>query len=112
MNHQTLEEFRRKLLGRRLSLLQRRQRALTDEQELLAVREPDWEDTAAAVTAASVLESLSERERHDLARIQASLDRIERGNYGECVVCGRAIERNRLRVLPDTDRCSGCAPAH
>ena len=112
MNYEMLEGFRRRLLGSRLSLLERRKRVLNEEQELLAVQEPDWEDTAAAVTAASVLASLGERERRDLARVQASLDRIERGSYGECTACGGAIERDRLRVLPDTDRCSGCAPAN
>jgi DnaK suppressor protein len=110
MNYQTTERFRRRLLGLRLALLERRQRALADEQELLALREPDWEDAAAAVTAASVLESLGETERRALSRIQASLARMERGNYGECAVCGGAIGEERLRAVPDTDRCVGCAP--
>ena len=112
MNYEMLEGFRRRLLGRQLSLLERRKRALTEEQELLAVQEPDWEDTAAAVTAASVLEGLGERERLALARVQASLERIERGTYGECAVCGDVIEDARLRAVPDTDRCAGCAPPH
>ena len=112
MDHETLERFRRRLMGRRLSLLQRRQQALTAEQELLAVREPDWEDAAAASTTASVLESLSEEERRALARVEASLERIERGKYDECAVCGGTIEEERLRAVPDTDRCGGCAPAH
>jgi len=107
----TLEIFRRRLLGRRFSVLQRRQRALADEQELLAEHEPDWEDVAAAQTAATVLESLSETERVSLGRIQAALDRIERGTYGYCAVCGSIIDEERLRSVPETDRCGGCAAA-
>jgi len=112
MNYQVLEGFRRKLLGRRLSLLQRRRRVLTEEQELLTVREPDWEDTAATVTAASILASIGESERRALARIQASLERMERGRYGECASCGETIEEERLQAVPDTDRCAGCAALH
>ena len=52
MDTQTLEQFRRTLLGRRSTLLQGWRQAQADENELLAEREPDWEDAAAAVTAA------------------------------------------------------------
>jgi DnaK suppressor protein len=76
---------------------------------LLAEREPDWEDAAALGTAASVLAGLNERNRRALARIQSSLARIERGTYGDCVVCHEAIDDGRLRAVPDTDRCGRCA---
>lgn len=109
MDHESLEEFRRKLLGRKTALLQRRQQALADEDNLLAEREPDWEDAAAAVSAATVLDSISESERRALGRIQASLERMERGNYDECAICRGAIDRQRLRAVPDTDRCGRCA---
>ena len=109
MLHDTLETFRRRLLHRRSSLLQRRNITLTEEQELLAEREADWEDVAAVESAATVLESLSETERQALAHIQTALDRIERGTYGHCAVCRGAIDEERLRAVPETDRCSACA---
>lgn len=112
MDYQTLEGFRRKLLDQRVSLLRRRRQVLADENALLAEREPDWEDAAALETAASFLEGLGERERTALARIDASLARIERGTYEECAACRGAIEEERLRAIPDTDRCAGCAAAH
>ena len=109
MHHEPLEQFRRRLLGRKYSLLERRQRISAGEQALLAEREPDWEDAAAAETAVSALESLSERERSELARIQAALERIERGTYDECAACRRPIDEERLRAVPETDRCGACA---
>jgi DnaK suppressor protein len=112
MHFEILEEFRRQLLNRRRSLLRRRERVLADEQQLLAEREPDWEDTATAATAASVLASVGEEERLALARIAASLERMERGRYGECAACGEVIDVARLRAVPDTDRCARCAAAH
>lgn len=109
MNHDTLEQFRRTLLDRRTSLLRRWRQALSDANELLVEREPDWQDAAAAVTAASVLDTIGERGRRALARIQFSLTRIERDHYDECVVCHGEIDEERLRAVPDTDRCGRCA---
>jgi RNA polymerase-binding transcription factor DksA len=56
--------------------------------------------------------ALSETERAALARIQASLDRIERGTYGYCAACRATIDEERLRAVPETDRCGACAAAH
>lgn len=112
MNYDRLEQFRRRLLHKRLSLLNRRRHAQLAEQELLAEREPDWEDAAALETAASLLEGLSESERLALARVQASLDRMADGSYGECTICHCPIDEDRLRALPDADRCAACAPPH
>lgn len=109
MDYQTLEGFRRKLLGRRISLLERRQQALADEETLLAEREPDWEDAAAAQSAATVLEGVGEAERGALMRIQSALARIERGTYGECARCHGAISQQRLSAVLDTELCERCA---
>jgi DnaK suppressor protein len=111
MNLSTLEQFRRNLIARRATLLQRWRQSLSDEKELLAEREVDWQDAATARAAAAVLESIGERERRALARIQSSLARIEHGTYDECAICHGPIDEERLRVLPDTDRCVACAPA-
>jgi len=110
MNRQTLETFRRTLLDRRTSLVARWRQALSDENELLAVREPDWQDAAAAQSAIVVLDSIGDQERRALERIQSSLARIERGGYGECVACHGTIDEQRLRAIPETDRCVVCAP--
>lgn len=109
MDYERLERFRRRLLGLRIALLRRRGQALADEQGLMTEREIDWPDAAANETAATVLESLSETERKALDRINASLERMERGSYGECAVCREPIDEGRLQALPDTDRCVRCA---
>jgi RNA polymerase-binding protein DksA len=110
MNYDTTQWFRRQLLADRSALLQRWRQALSDENELLAEREADWEDTATARSGAFVLEQIGQHERHTLARIQSSLARLERGTYDECIACHGPIELERLRVLPYADRCVGCAP--
>jgi DnaK suppressor protein len=112
MDQQTIETLRRTLIDRGGTLLRRHQRELVDERQLHEEREADWEDLAADQTAASLLASLSETETVALARIHASLRRIELGTYGECVVCHGPIDEERLRAVPEADRCGGCTNAH
>ena len=49
----------------------------------------------------------SEAAMHD-RRVQAALDRLERGTFGLCVTCMRPIERKRLDGAPFTERCARC----
>jgi RNA polymerase-binding transcription factor DksA len=49
--------------------------------------------------------------RHHLESIAAcnqALERINRGRFGRCRVCGEAIELNRLRADPLVDTCLSC----
>lgn len=40
-----------------------------------------------------------------LARIDAAIARIEKGDYGRCLACGQPIPEERLEILPDTPYC-------
>jgi len=40
-----------------------------------------------------------------LEEIDAALDRIDRGEYGVCQVCGREISEERLEAVPATRFC-------
>lgn len=37
--------------------------------------------------------------------VKAALDRIEKGNYGTCHICGKAIEEDRLEANPAATTC-------
>jgi|KBSMisStandDraft_5_1062788.scaffolds.fasta_scaffold3883144_1 RNA polymerase-binding transcription factor DksA len=111
MTSRTLEQLRRNLLAQRAGLLERWRQLLSDESEILdATDAPDSTDAAAASTAETIVDAIGAQARGALARIQSSLARIERGTYDECVACHRRIDEERLRAVPDTDRCGGCAP--
>lgn len=110
MRYDDLESFRRRLLGRRRTLLRLREHALEMERDLTAEVEPDWEDVATIHTALGTLETLRETERRGLQRIDDSLARMGRGAYGSCASCHEPIDEQRLRAVPDTDRCARCAP--
>ena len=49
-------------------------------------------------------ERLAER----INRLSIALDRLAAGTYGECDVCGGAIEPARLDAIPDATRCLAC----
>jgi DnaK suppressor protein len=49
-------------------------------------------------------ERLAER----INRLTVALERFEAGTYGECEVCGGAIEPARLNAIPDATRCLQC----
>jgi RNA polymerase-binding transcription factor DksA len=55
------------------------------------------------------METVGESERAALSRIAIALERIERGTYDVCTFCGRRIDEARLRAVPETNRCAGCA---
>jgi RNA polymerase-binding protein DksA len=40
--------------------------------------------------------------------INEAIERIDKGTYGLCVDCKRAIPRKRLEVLPFAKRCLAC----
>lgn len=49
------------------------------------------------------------RRKAELQRIEASLKRIESGDYGYCVTCGEQIPLRRLELDPTLPTCVDCA---
>jgi DnaK suppressor protein len=52
---------------------------------------------------------LLENRREMLEQVTAALDRLDRGEFGRCTSCGRAIAAERLAALPYTPHCVACA---
>jgi DnaK suppressor protein len=103
-----IDEARRALLARRETLLRLSTSHRTDENELLAEREPDWEDLAAEVRDARVLGRLADGERRELHKIDSALARMRDGRWGICEECGRLIPDARLHARPESSRCLPC----
>ena len=53
--------------------------------------------------------SLMESEEGTLDQIEASLERIEDGSYGQCEECGMKIPKTRLTAIPYANLCVKCA---
>ena len=95
------------LLARRDELLGNLERI---EDQLDDPVPKDWEDAASERQGDEVLSALGHSDQAEIRRIDAALARIEAGEYGECVQCGKQIAEKRLQLLPDTPFCANCAP--
>lgn len=94
---------RRRELVRELGVLEEDLRALAAP----AVR--DREERGQEAARARLLDRVDEHTRRRLAEIDEALARIERGEYGTCSRCGRAIAGERLAALPEVGDCGPCA---
>lgn len=54
------------------------------------------------------LRALEQRLEARLQSINLALQKIKRGTYGLCEKCGREIEIERLKTLPDAKTCKHC----
>jgi DnaK suppressor protein len=53
--------------------------------------------------------SLMQTEEETLDLVEASLERIEEGTYGQCEECGVKIPKTRLNAIPYASLCVRCA---
>jgi DnaK suppressor protein len=88
------------------------------EQELDGIRESaqgantDDEHDPEGATIAFEREhtaALIAQAREHLAAIDAALDRLAGGRYGQCASCGQPIAPERLAARPTATTCIGCA---
>jgi DnaK suppressor protein len=104
-----LEEFASMLRRKRNALLQAGAPTIADVPAITAERQSELEESAQNEGITRVLSHLRERDRQTIREIDAALDRIAAGVYGECVLCENEIGVNRLRALPMTTFCIECA---
>jgi RNA polymerase-binding transcription factor DksA len=55
--------------------------------------------------------ALRESAEAKIRSIKLALERLDQGKYGVCQVCGKAIDPDRLEILPHTTFCVRCAQA-
>jgi DnaK suppressor protein len=103
-----LERFRKILLEQRSQILSRARQMLVGEVYIDSDDFPDEIDTAVSESNLSLTGRMRERERGLLNKIEKSLEKIERGGYGECESCGEEIGLERLRARPVAEFCIAC----
>jgi RNA polymerase-binding transcription factor DksA len=106
-NEKFLDEMRRKLLKERAKYLHSAEEYQAEAESLLATREPGDvqfdEEGGEGATVAVERErdlALSSQARHTVGQIDAALERIENGTYGNCITSGAPIPIARLRAIP------------
>lgn len=61
-----------------------------------------------ALQAQQMAQETARRRQVQLQRIDSALQRVESGEYGDCLICGEDIGTGRLQFDPATTRCIGC----
>jgi DnaK suppressor protein len=102
------DQLRTELIDR-LTEIYRHVRADISAITVGAAVEPDASDEAeeGAIDELRALDaSLEDRERHLAHSIEDALRRMQSGDFGICIDCGREIPFERLRAVPWTLRCA------
>lgn len=104
--------FQKQLLAQRANLLEQLaglRGGTVGRAEASAEHFGHPEDSEAQVNSARDLEfALDERETAELRLLDAALDRIKAGTYGQCTDCGVDIPAARLHAAPAASRCLAC----
>ena len=107
MKSDELARFRTTIASRRAELqatVSRIQQELRRGETVQA----DSGDQAAASYDKNALHQEAEQASRQLRLLDDSLGRIDRGDYGECLMCGREIAITRLKAIPWARYCVGC----
>ncbi|MFE1959256.1 TraR/DksA family transcriptional regulator [Streptomyces sp. NPDC059479] len=85
---------------------------IVEANALVAVDdEHDPEGSSTAFERAHVAALLAQA-KDRLTDLDRALERLERGDYGRCEVCGEPIPAERLEVRPAATTCVPCAATH
>ena len=108
MDKRRVKMYRDRLLERRESLFSQVTEAemSSRERDLEATQDPA--DMAANAYTKELLISMSANDRRLLELIDEALQRVEAGEYGECVNCGESVQEKRLDAVPWARYCVKC----
>ena len=107
--------FKSRLLQERQQLLQRiaaQRGGQVSRVDMAAEHDVRASDARAQATTEINEEfAMNEHETAELAAIDAALERLAQGLYGQCEDCGVAISEARLNAYPSALRCVSCQSA-
>ena len=85
------------------------ERTMDIEKTVSSAGNPDWEDNAIESEDDDVLMKIGNMTENEIHEIKLAISRIDAGDYGLCVECGKKIAKERLEALPFATTCIACA---
>lgn len=82
-----------------------------EDKKNLDILEPEVGDSIDQATQSldkEILFELSDNERKILRDVDAALRKMDKGTYGYCEHCKKAIEKKRIKALPSARYCMTC----
>lgn len=96
------------LVEKRERLLAGMRRELAMQKERADSKAADEVDKATDAYDEDLSFEIATANDQELQDIQVALEKIEKGTYGECEVCGCGISPSRLKILPSATTCVSC----
>lgn len=103
-----LKEIQADLISRKQKILDAAKTQLQSDLGLEREELADENDLASSEYLLSFELRLRDREKVLLRKIEEALERIDKGEYGICDVCGEEISAGRLKARPVTTMCIRC----
>lgn len=69
----------------------------------------DFSEQVAETENDQVVDALGNATLDEISHVREAISRLDSGTYGLCVVCGKAIGKERLEAIPYTVKCIQCA---
>jgi DnaK suppressor protein len=101
-----IQQIKQNLINQRDALLREAEETLNSLPG--EINFPDMGDQATAETDRNFILRLRDRERMLLKKIEETIERIDRNDYGICEECGSEIGIKRLEARPVTTLCIDC----
>ncbi len=101
-------EIKNFLMEKRERLLAGMRRELALQKERAESKAADEVDKATDAYDEDLSFEIATANDQELQDIQTALEKIEKGTYGECEICGCAISPSRLKILPSATTCVSC----
>ncbi len=108
LSKKELADIRHFLLEKRERLLAGMRRELALQRERAASKAADEVDKATDAYDEDLSFEIATANDQELEDIQIAVEKIEKGTYGECEVCGCGISPSRLKILPSATTCVAC----
>jgi DnaK suppressor protein len=103
-----LDEYRKKLVARRNDLVHKLSEFRNESKQVESDIAQDLADKAESSYTKEFLLSMSDTERDELLHIDAAMKRIDKKEFGNCLMCQKEISKKRLTYLPWTPLCIEC----
>jgi DnaK suppressor protein len=104
--------YRERLLQERSQLLQRiaeQRGGWVSRADMAAEHDVrSFDDRAQAISERNDEFAMNEHETAELGDLEAALERMDAGTYGQCTDCGVTIPPARLNAYPTAKRCIVC----
>jgi len=117
MDQETIQEFQKQLEEKKEQLLAQLagvSRKVEGEGNNFEASYPNYGDPASIEDSANEVADYTtnlsfERDlENELRAVEKALQRVTEGKYGVCTYCGQDIERERLKIRPESTSCVSC----